>query len=100
MVHEDRTTTTLCRVPEWVLVDGLSGGSGQTFDWQGLQVPQGWSSQGWLLAGGLRPENVGQAVRTLRPGGVDVSSGVCGRDGLRKDAALVHAFVANARAAF
>ncbi len=74
----------------------MAGGSGQAFDWNGLHVPDGWSSQGWLLAGGLHPDNVAEAVRTVRPNGVDVSSGVCGPDGLRKDAHKVRAFVANA----
>jgi hypothetical protein len=57
------------------------GGSGETYDWTQLQVPQGCSSSGWLLAGGLGPDNVAQAVTLARPTAVDVSSGVCGPDG-------------------
>jgi phosphoribosylanthranilate isomerase len=56
------------------LVTGLYGGSGVTADWQAAaqlakQVPI-------LLAGGLKPENVAEAVRQVRPWGVDTASGV------------------------
>ncbi|BCI61385.1 phosphoribosylanthranilate isomerase [Solibaculum mannosilyticum] len=49
------------------------GGCGQTFDWSLLE---GILSQKIMLAGGLMPENVAQAVQLVRPYGVDVSSGV------------------------
>ncbi|GBF94406.1 phosphoribosylanthranilate isomerase [Raphidocelis subcapitata] len=83
------------RAPEWLLVDGQQGGSGQAYDWSNLRPPAG-AARGWLLAGGLHPGNVADAVAATRPGGVDVSSGVCGPDGLRKDAGKVEAFVAAA----
>jgi phosphoribosylanthranilate isomerase len=51
-----------------------------------------------LLAGGLTPDNVGEAVRRVRPYGVDVASGVEARPG-RKDEARVTRFVSQARAA-
>lgn len=57
------------------------GGSGQALDWTQLQPPRDRSTKGWLLAGGLKPDNVAQAVTIARPTVVDVSSGVCGPDG-------------------
>ncbi|MHB8885656.1 MAG: phosphoribosylanthranilate isomerase [Methylovirgula sp.] len=75
---------------------GLPGGNGTSFDWTflpalNLQTP-------WLLAGGLRPDNVGEAVMKAGAYGVDVSSGVESEPGI-KDAGKIAAFVANARAA-
>jgi len=52
---------------------GLPGGTGTTFDWN--EVPGGLARP-MILSGGLTPENVGPAIRTLRPWAVDVSSGV------------------------
>ncbi|KAI8476957.1 MAG: hypothetical protein J3K34DRAFT_399915 [Monoraphidium minutum] len=71
------------------------GGSGETYDWSNLRVPDA-GGRGWLLAGGLHPGNVAAAVAAARPTGVDVSSGVCGPDGLAKDHGKVEAFVAGA----
>jgi len=87
------------RVVDWVLIDGVSAGSGTTFDWSNLKVPRGCSRKGWLLAGGLNPENVAHAVETLRPNGVDVASGVANDSGVVKDEAKVRSFIAAARAA-
>ena len=55
------------------LAAGLYGGSGQMFDWQ--LVPAEMHAR-IVLSGGLHPENVGDAVRQIRPWAVDVSSGV------------------------
>jgi phosphoribosylanthranilate isomerase len=86
------------RTPDWVLLDGAVGGSGEGYDWSGVDPPAGHAARGWLLAGGLGPANVADAVHTLRPSGVDVSSGVCGPDGLAKDGEKVRAFIRNAKA--
>jgi len=37
------------------------------------------------LAGGIKPENVSEAISLLKPHGVDVNSGICGSDGINKD---------------
>ena len=76
-----------------VLLDSGSGGTGTTFDWQLIQRLR----RPYLLAGGLSVQNVGEAVRTLHPYGVDVSSGI-ETDGL-KDRAKMAAFVEAVRRA-
>ena len=91
-------------VPRLVLVDawakGKYGGTGQVADWQALQ---GYSLDGsfppLVLAGGLTPENVAEAVRTVQPAAVDTASGVESSPG-RKDPEAVKAFVDAARGAF
>ena len=78
------------------LVEGAAGGSGKSFDWNlALEVPD---IAPVCLAGGLRPENVREAVRRLRPAGVDVSSGVESAPGI-KDEAKIERFIAEVRAA-
>jgi phosphoribosylanthranilate isomerase len=72
------------------------GGHGIVFDWTLLGALDPGVS--FMLSGGLTPDNVGEAVRTVRPLGVDVSSGVETAPG-EKDAGLVRAFIAAARAA-
>lgn len=74
----------------------LPGGNGTSFDWTFLQALN--LQTPWLLAGGLRPDNVGAAVTKTGAYGVDVSSGVESGAGI-KDAGKIAAFVANARAA-
>lgn len=68
---------------------GAAGGTGETFDW--TQVPQDYPKP-IILAGGLTPENVAEAIRTSRVYAVDVSSGVEFAPGV-KDAAKVQAFM-------
>ena len=71
------------------------GGNGLAFDWRLLAGRQ--ILRPWLLAGGLTPENVAQAIRLTGARGVDVSSGVESAPGL-KDEALMRSFVARATA--
>lgn len=75
-------------------VEGYGGG-GQVFDWS--LIPSGLPKP-LVLSGGLTPENVGEAIRRVRPAAVDVSSGVEVSKGI-KDAAKIAAFVAAVRAA-
>jgi phosphoribosylanthranilate isomerase len=72
------------------------GGLGETFDWSLLKALD--PSIPFMLSGGLTPQTVADAVRSLRPYGVDVSSGVESAPGV-KDKRLVEAFIRNARAA-
>lgn len=85
-----------------VLVDSrtatLLGGTGVRFDWKAARGSFAGSPLRMVVAGGLTPENVGEAIRTLHPWGVDVASGVEISPG-KKDAAKVRAFVENARIA-
>lgn len=78
---------------EAILIDGSSGGQGQPFDWSALaaQLDDIDIDVPLILAGGLNPDNVADAIRALRPFAVDVSSGV-ERDKGIKDPALIEAF--------
>ena len=79
-------------------VAGQLGGTGHTLDWS-LVEPLA-RARSLILAGGLTPENVAQAVAEVRPWGVDVASGVeTARDPRRKDPEKMRRFVAAARAA-
>ncbi len=81
---------------EFVLVDAESPGSGEVFDWrlaEGVVDPKRL-----IVSGGLKAENVADAVAHLHPYGVDVDSGVESAPG-RKDPVKLRAFVAAARAA-
>ena len=51
------------------------------------------SKNGWLLAGGINPENVSEALSTLKPQGIDVSSGICASDGIQKDQSRIASFM-------
>jgi phosphoribosylanthranilate isomerase len=72
------------------------GGLGESFDWSLLKALD--PALDFMLSGGLTPDNVAEAVRTVRPFGIDVSSGVETAPGV-KDKRLIEAFIRNARAA-
>ncbi|XP_057427527.1 N-(5'-phosphoribosyl)anthranilate isomerase 1, chloroplastic-like isoform X1 [Lotus japonicus] len=82
-----------CSLVDWVLVDSAKGGSGKAFDWTQFKLPKIRSKQGWLLAGGINPENVSEAISTLKPEGVDVSTGICASDGIQKDQSRIASFM-------
>lgn len=79
-----------------VLLDAPTPGSGQVFDWTLAEgAPDGLRL---ILAGGLTPDNVGEAIAAVHPWGVDVATGVESEPG-RKDPLKLRAFVATARSA-
>ncbi|QDU58307.1 phosphoribosylanthranilate isomerase [Aeoliella mucimassa] len=91
------------RNPDAILLDanvlGHYGGTGETADWQAFadrdreqQLPP------LILAGGLTPENVAEAIRVVQPDGVDVASGVESTPGI-KDIERVKQFVSAAKSA-
>lgn len=82
-----------CLLDTWV--KGSYGGTGKKFDWElAREVGQ---RRPVIIAGGLNAENVGEAIKTARPWGVDVSSGV--ETGGSKDIARIEAFVRAVRRA-
>lgn len=72
------------------------GGLGESFDWTLLKALD--PSVQYMLSGGLNADNVADAIRQVRPFGVDVSSGVETAPGV-KDKRLIEAFIRNARSA-
>jgi phosphoribosylanthranilate isomerase len=74
------------------------GGTGKTFDWNNAVQTVRILQQNFrvVVAGGLKPTNVPEAMRILKPWGVDVSTGVEARPG-KKDAEKVRAFIAAVR---
>lgn len=85
--------------------EDVYGGSGRSFDWDLLRAQRGSDSAGAadgsriILAGGLRPDNVAQAIRTAMPWGVDVSSGVETAPGVKSEP-LINAFMREVQRVF
>ena len=78
-------------------VRGMSGGTGITCDWSVAAQVVARSPLPVMLAGGIAPENVREAIASVRPAGVDVSSGVERAPGV-KDPAAVRLVIAQVRA--
>ncbi|WP_444979611.1 ATP-binding cassette domain-containing protein [Desulfovibrio psychrotolerans] len=78
---------------------GADGATGMVHNWQASARLVRLSPRPVILAGGLTPDNVAQAIRTVRPAGVDAHTGVEGPDG-RKAPRLVQRFVSQAKKAF
>ena len=93
VIREGEDITDL---PRWFVYEGTQSGTGLTVDWQ--QAAALARRGRMILAGGLSPENVSEAIHRVRPYGVDVSSGVEQSRGV-KDAALIYEFVAAVRRA-
>jgi phosphoribosylanthranilate isomerase len=101
LAHHLTTCRARGRAPDAVLVDADArsdyGGTGRAADWSLVaKEREALGDVPLILAGGLTPENVGEAIAVVRPDGVDVASGVESGPG-RKDAVLVARFIAAAR---
>ena len=83
------------KLPTIFLYEGVQSGQGQTVDWQ--RAAEIAKRGKMILAGGLGIDNIATAIRTVCPYGVDVSSAVESRPGV-KDAQLIKLFVSAARA--
>ncbi len=85
---------------ELILLDsydkGAPGGTGKSFDWSKAALISSSALPKLVLAGGLNPDNVVQAIATVNPYGVDVSSGVESSPGI-KDAAKLMQFIEGVR---
>jgi phosphoribosylanthranilate isomerase len=82
-----------------VLLDGIGRPrehGGATFDWRLVEAARAATTRPLMIAGGLTPDNVAEAIRVALPFAVDVASGVETAPG-KKDAALMRAFVGHAK---
>ncbi len=95
-IADDLATLSAMDAVDAILVDGSAGGRGETFDWDALARVRSSATKPLILAGGLTPGNVAEAVRKVRPFAVDVSSGV-ERERSVKDEGLIRAFCAAVR---
>lgn len=98
-VKEEQSLSGIDRFPaDFYLLDSWSpgyGGSGSAFPWSWLK---GLSGDKLILSGGLDADNVSEAIRTVRPYGVDICTGVEAKPGI-KDHAKLKAFILAAKAA-
>jgi len=74
----------------------MHGGTGRSFDWRLAAKARDHTKAGIILAGGLKPDNVADAIRLARPDGVDVAGGVETSPGV-KSAKLIEEFIRAAR---
>lgn len=91
-----RVTVPRARVTVPFVYEGARSGQGETVDWS--RAAEIATRGNMILAGGLGVANVAEAIRTVRPFGVDVSSGVESAPG-QKDARLIRDFISAAKAA-
>lgn len=101
-VGPDFTSATVADYPaDYLLLDsfvpGQPGGTGIPFDWGSVRFLIGRPRQKFLVAGGLTPDNVSEAIKILNPDGVDVSGGV-ETDGV-KDSGKIRRFITAVRSA-
>ena len=93
----DRQTLSLAACLVDAHVAGVFGGSGKTVPWE--QLASEYRREEWpplILAGGLTPDNIAEAISSVHPWGVDVASGVESAPGV-KNQGLVRQFLVNAR---
>jgi phosphoribosylanthranilate isomerase len=97
-VYRDVPALDTAAIPtdEMVLFEAAASGQGKRADWERAAALA--PGRQLVLAGGLTPENVGEAIATVRPWGVDVSSGVESKRGV-KDVARIAAFIDAVRTA-
>lgn len=79
------------------LFDSAVPGSGKAFDWTLLDKLPRNDKKLFFLAGGLEPDNVSQAIKQIKPDGVDVSSGVENDNGVGKSEEKIKRFISNAK---
>lgn len=71
-------------------IKGQYGGTGKTFNW--TKIPSSINKDKLILAGGLNPENIGEAIKSVKPAVVDVSSGVESSPGIKDKSKLITFF--------